>query len=211
MAKNKLLVSIGQHWSAFWSALLVHRPVYIVCTLACSVCGMQVLQGFQGEVLLGGAACLARQGFLDTAQDLLSQHRAAVGKTDLPALQAQLRLRIAQVTPHSIIPPLQNHWKSPYPLHVSFLYIPPSPRAVGVPSPAKAYRVQHSLLWQGFLTGWALWCWRLQVQDEPCHHVVVQGGEVWRLEPFVSCVCQSLRRVDRYLKPCIGLCLQRQP
>ncbi|KAL3131372.1 hypothetical protein ABBQ38_007687 [Trebouxia sp. C0009 RCD-2024] len=57
----------------------------------------QVLQELQGEVMLGGAACLARQGFLDTAQDLLSQHRAGVGVGDLPALQAQLRLRIAQV------------------------------------------------------------------------------------------------------------------
>lgn len=57
-----------------------------------------MLQGFQGEVLLGGAACLARQGFLDTAQDLLTQHRAAVGKGHLPSLQAQLRLRIAQVS-----------------------------------------------------------------------------------------------------------------
>ena len=56
-----------------------------------------MLQGLQGEVMLGGAACLARQGFLDTAQDLLSQHRAAVGRGDLPTLQAQLRLRIAQV------------------------------------------------------------------------------------------------------------------
>lgn len=60
--------------------------------------GVQVLQELQGEVMLGGAACLARQGFLDTAQDLLSQHRAGVGVGDLPALQAQLRLRIAQVT-----------------------------------------------------------------------------------------------------------------
>ena len=58
---------------------------------------LQILSGLQGEVMLGGAACLARQGFLDTAQDLLSQHRAAVGPTHLPSLQAQLRLRIAQV------------------------------------------------------------------------------------------------------------------
>ena len=58
---------------------------------------MQVLSGLQGEVLLGGAVCLARQGFLDTAQDLLTQHRAAVGTAHLPSLQAQLRLRIAQV------------------------------------------------------------------------------------------------------------------
>ena len=58
---------------------------------------LQILSGLQGEVKLGGAACLARQGFLDTAQDLLTQHRAAVGPTHLPSLQAQLRLRIAQV------------------------------------------------------------------------------------------------------------------
>lgn len=58
---------------------------------------MQILSGLQGEVMLGGAACLARQGFLDTAQDLLTQHRAAVGPTHLPSLQAHLRLRIAQV------------------------------------------------------------------------------------------------------------------
>lgn len=61
---------------------------------------VQVVQGLQGEVMLGGAACLAGQGFLDTAQDLLSQHRAAVGKGHMPSLQAQLRLRIAQVSPH---------------------------------------------------------------------------------------------------------------
>ncbi len=48
--------------------------------------------------MLGGSACLARQGFLDTAQDLLTQHRAAVGSNDVPSLQAQLRLRIAQVS-----------------------------------------------------------------------------------------------------------------
>ena len=58
---------------------------------------VQVLSGLQGEVMLGGAVCLARQGFLDAAQDLLTQHRAAVGTTHVPSLQAQLRLRIAQV------------------------------------------------------------------------------------------------------------------
>ena len=47
--------------------------------------------------MLGGSACLARQGFLYTAQDLLTQHRADVGSQDLPSLQAQLRLRIHQV------------------------------------------------------------------------------------------------------------------
>ena len=64
----------------------------------CNARCMQVLQGLQGEVMLGGAACLARQGFLDTAQDLLTQHRAAVGRSHLRSLQAQLRLRIAQVS-----------------------------------------------------------------------------------------------------------------
>ncbi len=63
------------------------------------IAGVQILSGLQDEVMLGGAACLARQGFLDTAQDLLTQHRAAVGPTHLPSLQAHLRLRIAQV-PH---------------------------------------------------------------------------------------------------------------
>lgn len=47
--------------------------------------------------MLAGAAALARQGFLDTAQDLLTQHRAAVGASHIPSLQAQLQLRIAQV------------------------------------------------------------------------------------------------------------------
>jgi len=68
---------------------------------------LQILSGLQGEVMLGGAACLARQGFLDTAQDLLTQHRAAVGPTHLPSLQAQLRLRIAQV-PHLLQKPPCN-------------------------------------------------------------------------------------------------------
>lgn len=68
---------------------------------------LQILSGLQGEVTLGGAACLARQGFLDTAQDLLSQHRASVGPTHLPSLQAQLRLRIAQV-PHLLSKPACN-------------------------------------------------------------------------------------------------------
>lgn len=47
--------------------------------------------------MLGGAAALARQGFLDTAQDLLSQHRRAVEASHLPSLQAQLQLRTAQL------------------------------------------------------------------------------------------------------------------
>ena len=59
--------------------------------------GAQVIQGLQADVMLGGAACLARQGFLDTAQDLLTQHRANYRSQDLPSLQAQLRLRIHQV------------------------------------------------------------------------------------------------------------------
>ncbi|DBA87788.1 TPA: hypothetical protein ACH3X1_004785 [Trebouxia sp. C0004] len=68
----------------------------------------QILSGLQGEVMLGGAACLARQGFLDTAQDLLTQHRAAVGPTHLPSLQAQMRLRIAQVDANPGTPWLYN-------------------------------------------------------------------------------------------------------
>ena len=68
---------------------------------------VQILSGLQGEVMLGGAACLACQGFLDTAQDLLTQHRAAVGPSHLPSLHAHLRLRIAQV-PHLLQKPPCN-------------------------------------------------------------------------------------------------------
>ena len=54
--------------------------------------------------MLTGAAALAQQGFLDTAQDLLTQHRAAVGASHIPTLQAQLQLRIAQFSSSPDIP-----------------------------------------------------------------------------------------------------------
>lgn len=58
---------------------------------------MQVLAGYKAELMLGAAASLQRGSFLDTAADLLRQHRAHVGLADLSSAEAHLRLRIAQV------------------------------------------------------------------------------------------------------------------
>ncbi|KAK9829312.1 hypothetical protein WJX72_005143 [[Myrmecia] bisecta] len=57
----------------------------------------QAVCRLQAGLMLGGAVALERQGFLDTAQDVLAQHRAVVGAGDLDGIEAQLRLRVAQV------------------------------------------------------------------------------------------------------------------
>ena len=59
---------------------------------------MQVLQHLQGQLRLSGAAALQRQGFLDTAAELLTRHEAESDKpSQLRKLLAELGLRIAMV------------------------------------------------------------------------------------------------------------------
>ncbi|KAK9867398.1 hypothetical protein WJX84_001490 [Apatococcus fuscideae] len=60
----------------------------------------QVATGMRNGLLLGGAKNLGAQGFLDTAQDLITRHLASAEATDLeaPALQLSLRVQQAKAT-----------------------------------------------------------------------------------------------------------------
>ena len=52
----------------------------------------------RNSLLLGGASSLGAQGFLDTAQDVITKHQAAADN-DPRSSALQLRLRIEQVKP----------------------------------------------------------------------------------------------------------------
>lgn len=53
-------------------------------------------------LLLGGAKNLGAQGFLDTAQDLITRHLASAEATDLEAPALQLSLRVQQAGSRTI-------------------------------------------------------------------------------------------------------------
>ncbi|KAK9861516.1 hypothetical protein WJX84_003424, partial [Apatococcus fuscideae] len=57
----------------------------------------QVVTGLRNSLLLGGARSLGEQGFIDTAQDLITKHQAAAEDNDIQSSALQLRLRIEQV------------------------------------------------------------------------------------------------------------------
>ncbi len=58
----------------------------------------QVVSSLRNKLLLSGAANLGAQGFLDTAQDLITKHQASAEANDIPSRALQLRLRILQVS-----------------------------------------------------------------------------------------------------------------
>lgn len=59
---------------------------------------VQAVMQLRAELALGGAAALERQGFLDTAQEILSQFAAGTGDSAAAATaEAKMRLFLAQV------------------------------------------------------------------------------------------------------------------
>jgi len=59
---------------------------------------VQAVMQLRAELALGGAAALERQGFLDTAQEILSQFAAGTGASAAAATaEAKMRLFLAQV------------------------------------------------------------------------------------------------------------------
>ena len=58
---------------------------------------VQVASSLRNKLLLKGAENLGAQGFLDTAQDLITKHQASVDADDIQSLTLQLRLRVQQV------------------------------------------------------------------------------------------------------------------
>ena len=59
---------------------------------------LQAVMELRAEVALGGVAALERQGFLDTAQEILHQFAATAGTSAAAATaEAKLRLLLAQV------------------------------------------------------------------------------------------------------------------
>jgi hypothetical protein len=68
--------------------------------------GLQVVTSLRAEVALCGAAMLERQGFLDSAREILQQSASSAGPAAAAAAsEAKLRLALAQVG-HDIRPGL---------------------------------------------------------------------------------------------------------